>query len=88
MQDIIVTDNPATFNGINPGAKDKILNFLETMQQDNVRNWASINTIAKASKVSDIYTRTVLKKLCVDKAVECGERDRKIYFRLVPKTTN
>jgi len=85
LEGVIKTDNPAIFFGIDTGAKQKILDFLTGIQKEDRRNWASINVIAKASKVSDIYTRTVLKNLCEVKVVECGRRDKKLYYRIIPK---
>lgn len=67
-----------------PEAKEKIVDFLAKIHEEDERNWASITTIAKGSGISAMYTRAVLQRLEEDKVVESArhQTDRKLYFRV------
>ncbi len=69
---------------LEPGAADKVLAFLKTINEEDRRNWASINTIAKGSRISPMYARAVLERLCDNESVECRRHftDKKLYFRI------
>jgi len=69
---------------LEPGARDKVLGFLKDINTENTRYWSSISTIAKGTRLSAMYTRAVLQKLCDDQDVECARHasDKKMYFRI------
>jgi len=72
---------------LEPGAKEKVLAFLTVIDEEDHRHWASINTVAKGSKITPMYTRAVLQRLCDHKLVECARHssDGKLYFRVASR---
>ena len=87
-RDLVEAGSIEDFDSISVGSsKERVVQCLRSLSDENPHFWASVKTISSESHVSEVYTRNVLNKLMNEGKIEQGRMNLKTYYRwTVPKT--